>query len=134
MEKNFFNADKRIAGYDSEIANSVELSSIHYTKGLDYPLIILAQAHKNLKPNRQDGVIDTKYSIESKEKYIIGFKIDEYKPLAYRVADFIDKLKFYEEKKRLLYVALTRAKHNIVISTAKKPPENSYANWLDVDN
>ncbi|GAB6073607.1 UvrD-helicase domain-containing protein [Nautilia lithotrophica] len=133
LEKNFFNADKRIAKYDSEIANSVELSSIHYTKGLDYPIIILAQAHKNLKPNRQDGVIDTKYSIDGKEKYLIGFKIDEYKPLAYRISDFIDRLKFYEEKKRLLYVALTRAKHNIVISTAKKPPENSYAKWLDVD-
>ena len=132
LQKNFFNAAKRIAGYDSETANSVELSSIHYTKGLDYPLIILAQAHKNLKPNRQDGVIDTKYSINGKEKYLIGFKIDEYKPLAYRVADFVDRLKFYEEKKRLLYVALTRAKHNIVISTSKNPPENSYAKWLDV--
>jgi ATP-dependent exoDNAse (exonuclease V) beta subunit len=133
LQKNFFNADKRIAGYDSKIANSVELSSIHYTKGLDYPLIILAQAHKNLTPNRQDGVIDTKYSINKTEKYLIGFKIDEYKPLAYRVADFIDRLKFYEEKKRLLYVALTRAKHNIIISTTKNPPQNSYANWLEVD-
>jgi len=133
LQKNFFNADKRIAGYDSKIANSVELSSIHYTKGLDYPLILLAQAHKNLKPNRQDGVIDTKYSINKTEKYLIGFKIDEYRPLAYRVADFIDRLKFYEEKKRLLYVALTRAKHNIVVSTIKNPPQNSYANWLEVD-
>jgi len=133
LEKNFFNADKRIAGYDSKIANSIELSSIHYTKGLDYPLIILAQAHKNLQPNRQDGVIDTKYSVNKAEKHLIGFKIDEYKPLAYRVADFIDKLKFYEEKKRLLYVALTRAKHNIVISTIKNSPQNSYASWLEAD-
>jgi len=134
LQKNFFNANKRIAGYDSEIANSVELSSIHYTKGLDYPLIILAQAHKNLRPNRQDAIIDTKYSIGGKEKYLIGFKIDEYKPISYRVADFIDRLKFYEEKKRLLYVALTRAKHNIVVSTIKNPPENSYAKWLAVEN
>lgn len=133
LENNFLNADKRIAGYESDIANSIELSSIHYTKGLEYPIIILAQAHKNLTPKREDGVIDTKYSENQETKHLIGFKIDDYKPLAYRVADYIDRLKFYEEKKRLLYVALTRAKHNIVISTIKNPPEKSYASWLEVD-
>ena len=132
LEDNFFNASKKIASYDSEVANSIELSSIHYTKGLDYPLIILANANKRLSPNREDAVIYTKYTY-NQEKFVIGFKIDDYAPLAYRVANFIDKLKYYEEKKRLLYVALTRAKHHIVISSTEKFNENSYSNWLNID-
>lgn len=131
LEDNFFNGKKTIARYNSPLANSIELSSIHYTKGLAYPVIILTNASKTLSPNRQDGAIDTKYN---QNNYLIGFKINDYAPLTYRVADYIDKLKYLEEKKRLLYVALTRAKHNIVISTKKEYKENSYSYWIDANN
>ena len=127
LEDNFFNAKKTIARYNSPLANSVELSSIHYTKGLAYPVIILMDSSKTLSPNRQDGAIDTKYN---QNNYLVGFKVSDYAPLAYRVADYIDRLKYLEEKKRLLYVALTRAKHHIVISTKKEYKENSYSAWI----
>jgi ATP-dependent helicase/nuclease subunit A len=133
IEDNFLNAEKSSNEYDSPLANSIELSSIHHTKGLAYPLVILTNAHKTLNPLSMEGIKDVKYSINNEEKYAIGFKIGEYTPLAYRVASYIDKLKFIEEKKRLLYVALTRAQHNIVISSNRKFAKESFSKWLNLD-
>jgi len=132
LESNIFEAEKEEAFYKSDMANSIELCSIHSTKGLAYPVVILAQSSKNLsKQSSTEGIKFEKFTdLDGKEHILIGFKIDEYKPLSYRVLSEISKLKHMEEKKRLLYVALTRAKHNIVISINDKPDNDSYAKMI----
>lgn len=131
LEKNFFFGSKQNAFYDAPGANSIVLSSIHFTKGLDYPMIILARADKRLKPYNEEGIIFQKYSdLRGNERFVVGFKIDDYKPLAYRVANEIDQLKYHAEKKRLLYVALTRAKHSIVISSVGEGSEKSFIGYM----
>jgi ATP-dependent exoDNAse (exonuclease V) beta subunit len=57
---------------------------------------------------------------QSVKKELVGFKINKYVPLSHRALKQIDKLKHLAEKKRLLYVALTRAEHDIVISAQLK--------------
>ena len=51
---------------------------------------------------------------KGEKKEIVGFKINDYIPLSHRVLKQIDKMKHLAEKKRLLYVALTRAEHDVV--------------------
>ena len=46
----------------------------------------------------------------------VGFKIDGYEPLIYRILKEVSKKKHEAEKKRLLYVALTRAEQRLVIA------------------
>lgn len=132
LESNIFEAEKEDAFYESEMANSIELCSIHSTKGLDYPMVILAQSSKDLlKQSSSEGIKFEKFTdLDGKEHVLVGFKIKEYKPISYRVLSIVSKLKHMEEKKRLLYVALTRAKHNIVISINDKPANNSYAQMI----
>ena len=57
---------------------------------------------------------------KGEKKEIVGFKINDYIPLSHRVLKQIDKMKHLAEKKRLLYVALTRAEHDVVISAYLK--------------
>ena len=122
LERNiYFNDDIKEdeAFYKSENVESVELCTIHSTKGLAYPMIILAQSEKE------------KYSA-------VGFKIEEYELLIYRVLKQIGRNKHEAEKKRLLYVALTRAEHNLIIAgsiykTSKNEislSDNSYLGWI----
>jgi len=50
--------------------------------------------------------------------------VNEYSPLSHRVLKEIDKLKHLAEKKRLLYVALTRAESDVVVSATLKQKED----------
>ena len=143
------------AFYESENVESVELCTIHSTKGLAYPMVILAQSEKGLHANASTemGLSFTSFTLsldgKSKEFSGVGFKVGEYEPLIYRALKQISKNKHEAEKKRLLYVALTRPQHNLVIAGSiyrKSPPkptkkepnpvgeiglsENSYLGWM----
>jgi ATP-dependent exoDNAse (exonuclease V) beta subunit len=137
MERNIFFADheKEEAFYNAENINSIELCTIHSTKGLEYPMIILADANKGLKGQAStEGIKFDKFEDKNGKHILVGFKIDDYRPLSYRLLNIITPLKHIEEKKRMLYVALTRAKNNIVISITiseeSQVNANSYASMI----
>jgi len=105
------------AFYKSESSNSIEICSIHSTKGLAYPLVLLANAEKSLFSQiTSDSLKHNSFTLSGEKKEIVGFKLKDYIPLSHRVVKEIDKLKHFAEKKRLLYVALTRAEHDVIIS------------------
>lgn len=115
----FFNEHTEAeALFQSDSLESIEICTIHSTKGLAYPMVILANAQKGLYGQIQsDTIKHNNFTLSNGEKKeIAGFKIGDYEPLSFRVLKKIDKLKHIAEKKRLFYVALTRAEHDIVIS------------------
>jgi len=113
----FSEAKEDEAFYKSDNAKSIEICSIHATKGLAYPLVLLANTDKGLYNQvTSDSLKHNNFTLEGEKKEIVGFKIKGYEPLSLRVLKEIDKRKHLAEKKRLLYVALTRAEHDVVIS------------------
>jgi ATP-dependent helicase/nuclease subunit A len=161
LERNIYfnkNSKEDEAFYKSDNLESIELCTIHSTKGLAYPMIILAQSEKSLSANStgEMGLSFSSFILNHGDEKIdysaVGFKIGEYEPLVYRALKQISKNKHEAEKKRLLYVALTRAEHNLVIAGSmyrKAPPkatkknpepigeiskltENSYLYWLGI--
>lgn|GEM_PF-3179923 len=143
------------AFYKSDDVESIELCTIHSTKGLAYPMVIVAQTEKDVvsKSSGDMGVSFNSFTIninnENVDYSTVAFKLGEYEPLALRVIKQISRNKGEAERKRLLYVALTRAEHNLVVSGAiyqnkpakatKKNPnpigdvglqKNSYLSWL----
>ena len=111
------------AFFKSDNLESIQLCTIHSTKGLAYPMVILADSNKNLYNQAAiDNIKHNSFTLVSnnEKKLITGFKIDDYEPLSFRLLKRIDKLKHMAEKKRLLYVALTRAEHDVVISANMK--------------
>ncbi|MEA2017436.1 MAG: 3'-5' exonuclease, partial [Campylobacterota bacterium] len=133
------------AFYKSDNLESIELCTIHSTKGLAYPMVILAQSEKGLHSNASGdmGLSFSSFTLKesvSKDYSAVGFKVGVYEPLIYRILKKISKNKHEAEKKRLLYVALTRAEHNLVIagSVYEKADksigltDNSYLSWLSL--
>ena len=129
----FEEAETEEARYHAPGRESVELCSIHATKGLAYPMVILADGAKRLsRQSDTEGIKAGTFRDESgREHTLLGFKLGDYAPLAYRVLREVNRAKHMEEKKRLLYVALTRAEHDVVVSTLVPPEDDSYARMVE---
>lgn len=116
--------------------NVVRIMSIHKSKGLEFPVVILAGCGK--KFNLQD--MNKNILVHHK----LGFGpdvVDYRRRIAY---PSIPKLAIREkirmetmsEEMRILYVALTRAKERLIITgTVKDIPKalNKWSKWADVD-
>lgn len=117
----FSEAKEDEAFFKSDNTKSIEICSIHSTKGLAYPLVLLGNSDKGLYSQiTSDALKHNNFTLNNEKKEIVGFKINSYTPLSHRVLKEIDKRKHLAEKKRLLYVALTRAEHDVVISAQLK--------------
>ena len=144
-EKNiyFSEAGEDEAFFKSDNLESIQLCTIHSTKGLAYPMVILANSDKNVYSQIQsDSIKSNSFKLVSnnEKKLVTGFKVDNYEPMCFRLLKQIDKLKHLAEKKRLLYVALTRAEHDVIISANMKNAnikDSSYlgmiVNGLDIN-
>ena len=96
-------------------------------------MVILANSDKNVYSQIQsDSIKHNSFTLVSnnEKKLITGFKVDDYEPLSFRLLKQIDKLKHLAEKKRLLYVALTRAEHDVIISANMKNSNISDSSYL----
>ena len=117
-----------------EPGNAVRLMTVHASKGLEFPLVVLADASwergtggaPTLQVDPQFGLSCSVYSAES-NKYENGF--------AHRRNLKLQALKEAAERKRLLYVAATRAQDNLLISGAVKLKKDGALNargWLNL--
>lgn len=110
-EEKDFEAAKTI-GEDSD---AVRMMTIHKSKGLQFPVVILAGLHKRY--NEPDG----KGTILTHEDYLLTDIIDlekreKYPPFFKRILqqDILDQGR--QEELRVLYVALTRAQEKLLLS------------------
>lgn len=119
------------------VSNGVVVTTIHKSKGLEYPVVILMGAGQSiLKKNRGEFLLSKKFGagidyydsdLRTKQKTIV-------KNAIILETDRAEK----EERLRLLYVALTRAvNHLIVVGTVKENikecvPENAetFFDWI----
>ena len=135
LEQNiyFSDAEEDEAFYRSSTGGSIELCSIHSTKGLAYPMVILADSAKRLTSQvTSESIKFNKLKDSDDELYnLIGFKVEEYEPISLRLLKEIDKRKHMAEKKRLYYVALTRPKNHLVISANLKATNSGVGSISD---
>ena len=97
-----------------ENLDAVRIMSIHKAKGLEFPLVILAGC--------QTG-IEGRHSNEAESTFdwstgLTGTRIGQTADLAGLYIAEKNRLRNAEEQKRLLYVAMTRAREHLVISCA----------------
>lgn len=98
---------------DVSTFNGVRVLSIHKSKGLEFPICILADTSRKFNTDdlKKDVIIDSKSGLGIKRKQ----GVCRYKTLP-RIAVEIEMLKDQlAEEMRILYVALTRAKEKLIM-------------------
>jgi len=92
----------------AEAEGSVRLMTIHSSKGLEFPIVVLADAGRGKPSSKANAFLSQELGVT--------IKLDP-TPMLFRLAKYLDKDQDVCEDFRLLYVALTRAQSKLIISS-----------------
>ncbi len=108
------------SGFDVELGtppanNAVQLMSIHKSKGLEFPVVVLADLEKgfNTRDLSDSLIIDETYGLCS--VIALPDTAQTYPSLAHWFAQKNQRGQLIDEEARLLYVAMTRAKEKLIL-------------------
>ena len=114
-------------GQIDDSADAVRLMSIHQSKGLEFPVVIIPDLHRQPDNRREWWALDRHRGLTLKVpdgtgKLAAGFAF----------AAFTERAKLREEfeSMRLLYVAATRAQDRLILSGAVKDLASLRSSWL----
>lgn len=114
-------ADISAASAGSSDTNAVRIMSIHKSKGLEFPFVILADCGKRI--NKMDTTEDMIVSPLAGVGMVIlnSEKLQKYSSLGHMAAKLAVRRATVSEELRILYVAMTRAREKLIaVSTVKK--------------
>lgn len=110
--------------------NTVKIMSIHKSKGLEFPVCILADCSGQFNQDKNSVLIHSELGIGTKLK-------DEEASVKYdniiRKSIYLqNKSESIGEELRILYVALTRAKKKLILITSFENPQKKLKKFLDL--
>lgn len=131
----FHQLEKRIstlyAAPNPGAPDTLQIMTVHKSKGLEFDTVILPGLHKKSPPNDKklllwDEVLDN----NNEEQLVIaslpfGYETQNAEPQKFDYLHQFDTERARNETQRLLYVAVTRAKHQLHLVGCAKPDSNS---------
>lgn len=119
--------DLATAARPSENADIVRIMTVHQSKGLEFPICILADMQHafNERDNIESVLISSSAGLGMKRRTEDGISV--YDTASRRAAVITSERMGRSEEMRVLYVALTRAKENLVMVTSVPNPEKGLA-------
>ncbi|MFA5974825.1 MAG: UvrD-helicase domain-containing protein [Elusimicrobiota bacterium] len=112
-----------------ETYDAVRLLTAHKSKGLEFPVVILPSLHSG----RRSGAFEALSYDWSTGR--LGLRVAGLQNLEKFVLDWETQEREREEEKRVLYVAMTRARERLMLSGGIhliKPASDSYLEWLGI--
>jgi ATP-dependent helicase/nuclease subunit A len=94
----------------SEAQGAVRLMTVHKAKGLEFPVVVLADASRQAPTDYARIMLSREMGVVARP----GRRTDE-EPVSYRLAKAIDREEEQAEEQRLLYVGATRAQERLIV-------------------
>ena len=107
LVKTMNDAGTREGEAPAEALGSVRLMTIHKAKGLEFPVVVLADASRDVRSTSQQVYLSNDLGVT--------IKLDP-PSMLYNMAKYLDDDQDGMERLRVLYVALTRAKTKLLVS------------------
>lgn len=117
------------ANVSSDSEDAVSVLTVHSSKGLEWPLVIVGDCGR-YAPRDDDPVL---WSAETGVTLTLRDPDDEraaVKPRSLALLGERNRAKRYEEGKRLLYVAMTRARDHLILAGAMGSKARTPGDWL----
>ena len=113
---------------DEDINNSITITNIHKSKGLEYNICYFLALSNGGKNNKT-----SEFSFSEKYGIICPYVKDKLYLNSFRLTllNNSQKIEDESEKIRLFYVALTRAKEEMILLKNNKESKNSFSSYLD---
>jgi ATP-dependent exoDNAse (exonuclease V) beta subunit len=115
--------------------NSVTVQTIHATKGLEHPIVILANMNSGRFPPSSRGSRTISYDDAIGLRQRMIYDETRGQPYVYDnwKVDILQKslVRDYDEERRLLYVAITRAESHVLFTAGEEP--NTFLEELPVE-
>jgi ATP-dependent helicase/nuclease subunit A len=108
----------------SDEDDAVRLLTVHASKGLSFPVVFVPQVGADRAPRRSSGVFLAPGTAREPPRILVrhvdrhGAKID---PPSVRRAKDVAKARELAERRRLAYVAVTRAEEEMILVGSRKP-------------
>jgi len=106
----------------SAAGDVIRIMTIHYAKGLEFPVVVVPDLDRPNFSGSHQPVFDEQLGplVPGVEKEIVGWDLHR----------FAEKEQDQEERKRLLYVACTRAADYLLLSSSVANLEQPKSDWL----
>ena len=114
------NSDMSAAKIISENENVVRIMSIHKSKGLEFPVVFLANSSKKINFKDLSTKLILHQDLGFGMDYINYETMQEYPIITKEAIKVLAKEETIAEEMRILYVALTRAKEKLIITGTEK--------------
>jgi ATP-dependent helicase/nuclease subunit A len=112
---------------DDENQKAVKILSIHKSKGLEFPVVILPDLHRD---KRGYTIPVVRYDWPTGT---LGVKLGEAMNTGAAALGHLDREREREERRRLLYVAMTRAEDRLVLLGSAAAKEETFLDMLRPD-
>lgn len=96
--------------------DAVTIQTIHASKGLEYPVVILFNASKKFRPNNFQDDINFDNDLGIGISYFDLMRRTKWDSIPKFAIKLKNKIKCYKEELRLLYVAVTRPQNKLIIT------------------
>ncbi len=103
--------------------NVVRIMTIHKSKGLEFPVVILAGMGSRINTSKATGALSLHKNVGIGLRYVDLEQGCYYRTILQKLVDKHLLREQMEEEKRILYVAITRAKDRLILSGAVKDAE-----------
>lgn len=139
LEKIAMLADLAEKEGDAEVelsgGNFVHIMTVHGSKGLEFPVVFVPNLSKGMRNETAAFRFDVEEGLAVKLKVeddedLLAKEIEFSSPNFHSIHD-LSRKQAIEESKRLLYVALTRARDVLVLSSLEKGESNTWHCWLE---
>jgi len=110
-----------------EAEGAVQLMTVHKAKGLEFPVVVIADAAHVGRGHTQPILVSSDLGV------LLGLQDEKTLPATYRLASLRGADQEDAESRRLLYVATTRAQEKLIVSghvKAKKDSTPELRGWL----
>lgn len=113
------------ASYEGDISNMIQIMTVHKSKGLEFPIVFVSNLAANIRHDTDMNGMQLHKNLGLALKFFDTAAHTSFVPVNYSAIEDVKRREDFEEEKRILYVAMTRAKDELIMTANVRSAEKT---------